>query len=160
MSNEIEVGIRAAEPTDASAMLVLLKQLQSESDFFEIDAKIDDVTPQSEANQIELLNGSGTNIILLATVGEQLIGIATVQQVDGDTGEIGVAVLDEFQNMGLGTLLVDELINWQVNYSELRKLVLEVKKDNLVAIHIYRKLGFKHHSETNQTIWMKKEAED
>ena len=52
MSNEVEVGIRSAEPIDASAMLALLKQLQSESDFFELDVEIDEVTPQSEAQQI------------------------------------------------------------------------------------------------------------
>ncbi|AEN98978.1 GNAT family N-acetyltransferase [Fructilactobacillus sanfranciscensis] len=160
MSNEVEVGIRSAEPIDASAMLALLKQLQSESDFFELDVEIDEVTPQSEAQQIELLNGSGTNIILLATADENLIGIGTVQQINDDTGEIGIAVLNDFQNIGLGTMLVDELINWQTNYSKLTKLNLEVKKDNQPAIHIYHKLGFKNQSETKQTIWMKKESED
>lgn len=160
MSNEIEVGIRPANPDDAKAMLTLLKQLQSESDSFELDTDLDTITAKQEAHQIELMNTSGTNLILLATADEQLIGIATVQSINHDTGEVGVAVLNDYQRMGLGTMLVDELINWQVNYSELQHLVLEVKKDNLPAIHVYQKLGFKTQSETKQTMWMKKESED
>ena len=110
--------------------------------FFELDVEIDEVTPQSEAQQIELLNGSGTNIILLATADENLIGIGTVQQINDDTGEIGIAVLNDFQNIGLGTMLVDELINWQTNYSKLTKLNLEVKKDNMPAISLFRLSNF------------------
>ncbi|WP_395318043.1 GNAT family N-acetyltransferase [Fructilactobacillus frigidiflavus] len=160
MNNEIEVGIRAAQPNDAGAMLAMLKQLQTESDFFELDTELDQVSAASEARQIELLNSSGTNLILLATAGTQLIGIATVQQVSDVTGEVGVAVLNDYQGMGLGTMLVDELLNWQLHYSELQRLVLEVKKVNLPAIHIYHKLGFKQQSETNTTIWMQKDSEN
>lgn len=160
MNNEIEVGIRAAQPNDAGVMLAMLKQLQTESDFFELDTELDQVSAASEARQIELLNASGTNLILLATAGTQLIGIATVQQVSDVTGEVGVAVLNDYQGMGLGTMLVDELLNWQLHYSELQRLVLEVKKANLPAIHIYHKLGFKQQSETNTTIWMQKDSEN
>ncbi|WP_429970671.1 N-acetyltransferase family protein [Fructilactobacillus sp. Tb1] len=156
MNNEVEVGLRAADAEDATAMLKLLKQLESESNFFELDADLDSVTAEQEARQIELMNASGTNLILLATVGDQLIGIATVEQINDSTGELGVAVLNDFQHMGLGTMLVDELINWQENYSNLDQLELEVKKDNSVAIHIYQKLGFEQISETDKTIWMGK----
>lgn len=160
MSNEVEIVIRAAEPNDASALLTLLKQLQTESDFFELDVDVNQISAQSEAQQIELLNASGTNLVLLATSGKQLVGIATVQQISDLTGEVGVAVLAAYQEIGLGTMLVDELINWQINYSKLKYLVLEVKKENLSAIRLYHKLGFKNQTETKQTIWMKKEPED
>ena len=49
-------------------------------------------------------------------------------------------VLDNYQNKGIGQELLDYLINKY--YGNVENITLEVKKDNLKAIHLYEKKGF------------------
>ena len=48
-------------------------------------------------------------------------------------------VLEEYQNRKIGTKLLDYLIN---NFSY-DNITLEVRCDNNIAIHLYKKMGFK-----------------
>ncbi|MCM0598693.1 GNAT family N-acetyltransferase [Periweissella fabalis] len=143
-TNQTEVSIRPAIPTDAAALLELLKQLQTESSTFEVANNLNELTIAKETHQIELIQATTTNIILVAALDDQLIGVATaIERNDhSNTSELGVAVLKEFYNNGLGTALVDELIYWAESYSTLDKLVLTVLNNNTAAIKIYEKLGF------------------
>ena len=59
-----------------------------------------------------------------------------------DEGEItNVAVDKKVQNQGTGKKLVDESIKWCEKY-KINQLILEVRKSNEVAIHLYQSLGF------------------
>lgn len=49
-------------------------------------------------------------------------------------------VLENYQNKGIGTKLIKYLIN---NYSDVDNITLEVREDNIKAIHIYEVNGFK-----------------
>ncbi|CAH0418782.1 GNAT family N-acetyltransferase [Periweissella ghanensis] len=139
-----EVSIRPAEPNDAAALLALLKQLQTESTTFEIANNLNELTVAEETHQIELIQATTTNIILVAAIGDELIGLATAIERDdhSNTSELGVAVLKEVYHNGLGTALVDELIYWAESFSTIDELVLTVYKDNVAAVKIYEKLGF------------------
>ena len=55
--------------------------------------------------------------------------------------ELGITVHDEFQNLGIGTALVKQLLNI-ARVKKLRKVWLQVNTNNDVAIHIYNKAGF------------------
>ncbi len=50
-------------------------------------------------------------------------------------------VLDNYQNKGIGTKLINYLIDKYKNIVD--NITLEVKKDNIKAIHVYEKMGFK-----------------
>ena len=50
-------------------------------------------------------------------------------------------VLDNYQNKGIGTKLIKYLIDKYSGVCE--NITLEVKSDNIKAIHIYEKMGFK-----------------
>ncbi|MEJ6400278.1 GNAT family N-acetyltransferase [Nicoliella lavandulae] len=118
----------------------------TESDTFTIDPELAELTVAEEQRQIMLINQTRSNVMLVAHYGDEVIGLVTVQQLaDSDYGELGVAVLKQFWNHGIGTALVDEAINWGVSYSNLNCLVLTVEKRNAAAIHIYHQLGFLDH---------------
>ena len=51
-------------------------------------------------------------------------------------------VLDFFQNKHIGSKLLEELIKLAVS-KKLKNITLEVRVDNLKAIYIYKKYGFK-----------------
>jgi len=55
--------------------------------------------------------------------------------------ELGITVHDEYQNLGIGTALVNHLLNI-AQMKKLRKVWLQVNTNNNIAVHIYKKAGF------------------
>jgi len=55
--------------------------------------------------------------------------------------ELGVTVHDDYQNMGLGTAMINHLLHI-ARKRELKKVFLLVNTDNAGAIHVYEKCGF------------------
>jgi RimJ/RimL family protein N-acetyltransferase len=56
--------------------------------------------------------------------------------------ELGVTVHDDFQNFGLGTVLVNFMLDI-ARMKGLKKVYLLVNTDNARAIHVYEKCGFR-----------------
>jgi RimJ/RimL family protein N-acetyltransferase len=63
--------------------------------------------------------------------------------IEGDVGEIGIVVQDHWQNKGLGTALVSELIR-EGEKRGLKRLKIYCLPDNRIMIHVGEKLGFKY----------------
>lgn len=63
--------------------------------------------------------------------------------IKGDSGEIGIVVHDHWQNRGLGTALVSELIR-EGEKRGLKRLKIYCLPDNRIMIHVGEKLGFKY----------------
>ena len=88
-------------------------------------------------------------LAIVAVIGEEseqkIIGDASLKfnqyEHSKHKAELGVAVHDEYQNMGIGTALVKHLLNI-ARMKKLRKVWLQVSADNTIAIHIYKKAGF------------------
>lgn len=137
------VGIKLATPADAQAILDLLKQLSLESEAILVP-HLDKLTVEQEEYSLYDINDSTDSLILLAQYRDQPIGIVTIMALadQPQVGELGVAVLKDFWQNGIGSLLVDEATYWFENYSTLEKLVLDVFSDNAPAIRLYQKYGF------------------
>ncbi|WP_251575217.1 GNAT family N-acetyltransferase [Limosilactobacillus agrestimuris] len=137
------VKIKLAEPKDASKVLSFLRQAATESDAVTIP-HLERVTVKEEQENLQVINDSDDCVILLAILGEQIIGIVTVMRLaeKPEMGELGVIVAQKYWRQGIGQLLVDEAQYWYSNYSSLSGLVLDVFEDNLPAINLYRKMNF------------------
>lgn len=154
MAEEV-VDVRPAEVTDAAQLLALLAQLGRESNTFTVDDGIEELSETDEAEQIERISGTTTNVIFMAVLGDRLIGVSTVQastDFSAAQGEVGVAVLKEFWGMGLGTALVEEILDWARNYSSLERLVLTVQLRNTRAAKLYQHLGFENCTATSYEV--------
>lgn len=154
MAEEV-VDVRPAEVADAAQLLALLAQLGRESNTFTVDEGIEDFSETDEQAQIERINGTTTNIIFVATLDSRLIGVSTVQastDFSAAQGEVGVAVLKEFWGMGLGTALIEEVLDWARNYSSLERLVLTVQLRNVRAVKLYQHLGFENCTATSYDV--------
>jgi RimJ/RimL family protein N-acetyltransferase len=154
MAEEV-VDVRPAEVTDAAQLLALLAQLGRESNTFTVDDGIEELSETDEAEQIERISGTTTNVIFVAVLGDRLIGVSTVQastDFSAAQGEVGVAVLKEFWGMGLGTALVEEILDWSRNYSSLERLVLTVQLRNTRAAKLYQHLGFENCTATSYEV--------
>lgn len=138
--------LRSPGPVDAVAMLSYLKQTASETEFL---TRYPDEVIMGEAEEAEFLAGRQSdpkNLLLCAEVDGTIIGCTGLNCVMDvfkcrHRAELGISVYKEFWNLGIGSLLLTELIRWaeQAGYEQLE---LEVDCRNERAVRLYRKLGF------------------
>lgn len=58
------------------------------------------------------------------------------------TGEIGMGVDESYQGMGVGSKLLEALLDLADNWYNVSRVELHVYADNAAAIHLYEKFGF------------------
>ncbi len=81
--------------------------------------------------------------------GDELVSVAgvhTVSTEDGIAAVGNVATHPDLRGRGLSTLTTGRLVK-ELLRSRLRTIVLNVNEENLPAIRVYRKLGFREHTE-------------
>ncbi|MCM0583034.1 GNAT family N-acetyltransferase [Weissella diestrammenae] len=143
--------IRPLTSDDATNLLLLVQQLQNESDTLMFNQDASQIDSADEADNISFLQRT-TNNVLLGIVDEKynLLGVvsATALPHKPRSAEVGLAVLSAYQGQKLGQALLEELIRWAVDYSTVDELVLTVQCRNEVAKHIYQKYGFIQTSST------------
>lgn len=138
-----EVTIKLAESKDAAAVLQFLQDTAKESNAVLIP-HLNEITVEQEARNINLINDFDDCLMLLAMLGDEIVGLVTIMVLEKKptTGELGVVVRKKYWRNGIGQLLVDEAEYWFKHYSSLDNLVLSVFKDNIAAIKLYEKMGF------------------
>lgn len=80
-----------------------------------------------------------------AVVNEKIVGAAWIRLLetgfaeaeDPTTPELAMAILPEHQGQGIGTVLLEKLLN-----SADQEVCLSCRRDNAGALHLYEKLGF------------------
>ncbi|BAP86162.1 acetyltransferase [Paucilactobacillus hokkaidonensis JCM 18461] len=139
-----EISLEIAEPDDAAKVLSLLRLLRVETEMFSVSADFERLTVDQEKHNLAQINDTTDNLVLLAWYHAEPIGIATVAKTTADisAGEVGIAIEKKYWHQGVGTFMMDEILNWGVNFSSLKKLVLTVVSENKNAIKLYQKMGF------------------
>ena len=142
-----EVVIRAAEPSDAEAIHLILR------------------CPGVVANTLQLpwrpLEYTRGRFIsrpdehsLVGLVEGHVVGNIGLQIVQNprrrDVGDLGMAVHDDFQGRGVGSALMAAILELADNWLGLRRVELTVWTDNARAIHLYEKFGFQHEGTARQ----------
>lgn len=99
--------------------------------------------PPAEESRISswlenILGGDCLNVI--AWHGDQAVGHATLVPDDG-AYELAIFVLQEYQNAGIGTNLIQGLLGHGANEG-VEKVWLTVERWNRAAMELYRKTGF------------------
>lgn len=141
MAQEPELVIRKALATDAQAVLNLLKELKTESTTFEDSS--DDVDPVTESEQIKQISKSKQQVILLAVLADELVGLVTIlPTADQQIGEIGVAVLKKHWHQGIGRELMLSGLDWAALDSDFEIITLTVQTRNQPALQLYQDIGF------------------
>ena len=55
---------------------------------------------------------------------------------------LGMAVHDDYQDKGIGTALMEAVLDLADNWLNVKRVELDVYTDNLRAVHLYKKFGF------------------
>lgn len=149
-----ELKLREAIPEDADELLAFLKKTSQQSDFISF-ADMQDVTVENEAIALDAIYQSVYDEIVLAIFDGQIVGYYRLEKSDEQKAEFGVVVDKDYWNNGIASFLLEDAIDWAMD-SPLKKLFLEVYKNNSIAIHIYQKYGFTTELEKEKTFVMEK----
>src|SRR5690606_13120417 len=86
-------------------------------------------------------------IFLVAEVDNEIVGTLTFSasssQRTRHIGEFGMSVKKAYWGLGVGSNLLSYLIEWAKETNIIRKINLKVREDNIRAIALYKKFGFK-----------------
>ena len=144
--NSHEFTIRTAQPEDAAALLAYIRPVAKETEFFILEP---DEFPETEEEEQEWIQDhleSPGKILLLAEAGGKIIGNVSFENGPhrriAHRGNLGIAVVKDWRVRGVGTALLESLLEWATANPLIEKVCLEVFATNTSAIHLYKKLGF------------------
>ncbi len=140
------VIIEQAKASDASKILEFTKKIGAESDNLTFGKEGIDATVESEKEYLESLQNDSSNIFLLAKINDEIIGTASYSTFGSPRmnhrGELAIGVLKEYWNKGIATMLLTKILEFAKESAKADIVSLEVRSDNLAAIHLYKKFGF------------------
>lgn len=139
--------VKPATIEDAPALLALYRQMTKETDFLLMTAEESAaLTIADEQAFIRSFSDASRSYLMLASVGNRLAGSISIKQSglkkEAHIGVLGIAILHEYWNMGIGRRLLTAAMRWAENHKELEIINLNVISNNERAIQLYRNFGF------------------
>lgn len=143
---EKDVYFSEAEPADAVAFIDFMNQVARESDYLVMDESGFRFSSEEMERIFEAGIENPGELCLLAKVGSEVIGAISVKSSKqfriSHIGNIFIAIKKDYWGHGLGTILLDEVIEWAQEMDLLKRLELTVQVRNQAAVHLYQKMGF------------------
>ncbi len=139
------ISIREAQPEDAPALLAYLQQIGGESDNLTFGAEGLPFSIQEEAEYLRAIQSDPHSVKLLAISNFQIIGDCTLTGLRrrmSHRAELGMSVSKAYWNQGIGSRLLDRVLAFAKEQG-IELLQLEVRTDNLAAVHLYEEFGFR-----------------
>lgn len=149
-----ELVLREAIPTDAEKLIDFLKRASKESTFIEHES-LQNVTVDDERISLDEIYNSPNDELILAILGDDIIGFTRLEKIDQYESELGIVVEKDLWNQGVGSFLMEDVLAY-AQESPISKVSLEVYKKNPAAIHLYKKHGFTTRSQKAKTFIMER----
>ncbi len=146
LKNGQNIQIREAFPPDAAALNALIECVISTSPYTLTTPPELDLTTNDQANRIHQFQKEEGSVIFLAELDNQLIGSLDFKRNsklrNRHWGEFGMGMRPAFRGLGLGRILLQQLLDWAKQETDLEKICLGVYPDNKAALHLYRSMDF------------------
>jgi RimJ/RimL family protein N-acetyltransferase len=141
-----DILIRVPQPEDAPHLLTLTASIIQEGEYSITEIDEFTHTVESEIEWIRRHADEAGSIILVAENKGKIVGMLNFAQSQhhrlSHSGDLGIEVIQGWRECGVGTLLLQTLLDWARNHPQIKKVRLGVLSSNERAIHVYRKLGF------------------
>jgi putative acetyltransferase len=137
----VEITIRHAEPGDADALHRIFSGPQVIAGTLQLPF------PTRERWRERLSEISREGFFLVACADDELVGNLGLHTSPArwrvrHAAEIGMSVRDDWQGKGVGTALMEAVLDLADNWLNLTRIELTVYTDNKAALALYEKFGF------------------
>ncbi|MBR2490558.1 MAG: GNAT family N-acetyltransferase, partial [Ruminiclostridium sp.] len=141
----MEYTITRATPEDAAELLAVLKQVGGESDNLSFGPEGLPFTVEEEGAYLANLQHSATSAFFVAKKDGKIVGNASFMAVNGPRmnhrGELGMSIVRSEWGKGVGTALVEAILDFARNTAGAKIISMEVRSDNTRAIRLCEKYG-------------------
>ena len=139
------IVIRKVEINDASQIINLMKKLAIQTKFMLREAHEVNENIEDQENRIKDMLEDLKTLYIVAEVDCQIVGflISSSRNLERikHVGDFIIGIDEAFWEKGIGTRLMENLIDW-AKEKQLKRLTLEVVESNSSAIKLYKKFGF------------------
>lgn len=148
LKNGNELIIRKVNAGDAEKMVEYKTFISLESDFLTFGRNEIEITTDKEQQGIESINNKDNSIMIVALFDGEIVGSIVFRGGERNrlmhVGEMGVTIRKPYWGLGIGSFLLEFLIEWAKGTGIVRKINLRVRADNENAIKLYKKFDFKN----------------
>ncbi len=148
LKNGKEACIRTRTLEDAEKSLKCIETVFADDRFFltTLDEIRQQLSVEKYSERTQLFNEHEQKLLLIAEVDGQIVSMSDVECGEKlrnqHVGRIGISILPEYRRIGLGTAIMETMIDWAASHPIIEKLALGVWAANKPAIGLYEKLGF------------------
>ncbi len=146
LKNEERLILRQPEVDDADAIIGYLNQVGGESDNLLFGKDEFPLTVEQEIEFIKRVNDNENTLMLLGIIEDSIVCIAQIschqRKRISHNSEIAISVKKQYWRSGIGSAVMEELVHFATNHSNIKNIGLGVKAGNENAIKLYEKLGF------------------
>ena len=141
--------VREAMPDDAVQVIAHIKRIADEPNNGISISSADEFryTEEEESTIIAKAAASDDRLMIIAESKGEIIGVATCtpgNQGYRHTLGLGITVNAAWRDKGVGTTMLEHIVEWSQNNALVHRLELWVFPDNKRAINLYEKMGFEH----------------
>ena len=113
------------------------------------------VTEEGELNWIRMnLENKAPVFSMIEKSSGKFIGNIELMDVHDEEAELGITITASMQDKGYGTESVPAIVDYGMKKLNLKRIFLRVFPDNLRAIHVYEKCGFREYGRTEEDVLM------
>lgn len=138
--------IREAAVEDARAVLDYIKGISGESDYLSFGPGEFELSVPEEEEYLRKCRDSDNQLYLLGLIDDMVVSTLTFSAGRRPrvrhSGEFGMSVRKRCWGFGIGSLMLDTLIDWAKDTGIIKKINLRVRTDNQRAIQLYEGKGF------------------
>lgn len=142
-----EICIAEVEESDAEEIVDISVEMGKESDNLTFGRDDFYFSYEQEKNYISGFKNRENCLYAKAVLDGRIIGTlnfsAPSRKRVAHRGLLGLTILKKYWGLGVGSNLMEFFLQWVIKDRQIRKIDLEVKEDNIRAIKLYLKYGFK-----------------
>lgn len=156
INNPLNLLIREAKVGDANEIVEAERTIAEEPGYF--CSQPSELTVENVINTITAFKDGG-GLYLVAESDGKIVGHAFLEPQHLESlrhvADLNIAVHLGWQNKGIGTELLKQMIRWAKESGTLRKIQLNVRASNLGAISLYEKIGFEEEGRLKNRVKVK-----
>ena len=141
------VLIREALPGDGQALLDYVLTVAGETDNLSFAPDEFERSTEQQSNLLRTYNATVGNLYLLAVLQREIVGALSFSSGKRPRmrhqGSLGITVRKVYWGQGIGSSLLDSLIEWARNTDVIKKIDLRALTGNERAIGLYRSRGLR-----------------
>jgi RimJ/RimL family protein N-acetyltransferase len=144
--NGLKIVIRSARIEDAAALLEYIRTVAEDAPYLLMERDEFNFPVEQEEKWIKDHLDRPGSIVLIAEIGGQIVGVLNVEngmyRRVAHRGNFGISVAKQWRNRGIGSALLETMLQWASENPLIDKIEMEVFVINKNAIRLYKNFGF------------------